>query len=178
MRYDFSEEKRLLPPKLIYPDPRDVTKDGLIKANNGSSIRLKYPSENQIDGITFKYSKDINIIPSMFTGEEYKDYSRPVLNEDCIFKVCSCKKGFKDSKIITFKFFINKDTQEVLITKQAEVNANIDIIIKRRDEFDPVSGLTLHYMKSSPSLNESKDFKISWLRLVLLTITSIPGSKG
>jgi len=159
LRYDFSEEKRLQPPRLIYPDPKDVTKEGFIKANNGSSIQLKYPSENSIEGIFFKYSKDINIIPSSFTGEEYKDYSRPVLDKDCIFKACSCKKGFKDSKIITFKFVINKGTKDISITRQADTKPNVDVIIKQKDRIDTNSELALHYIKSSPSFNESKEPK-------------------
>ena len=47
-----------------------------IIANNGASIILINPSENIMEGIKFKYSKDPNILPSMFSGEEYKDYSR------------------------------------------------------------------------------------------------------
>ena len=92
LRYNFSEEKRLLPPKLIYPDPKDINEEGYINANNGASIRLIYPDENIIDEIKFKYSRDPNILPSMFSGEEYKNYSQPILDKDCTFKVCSCKK--------------------------------------------------------------------------------------
>ena len=64
LRYNFSEEKRLLPPKLIYPDPKETNEEGYIIANNGASIRLIYPSENITEGIKFKYSKDPNILPS------------------------------------------------------------------------------------------------------------------
>ena len=161
LRYDFSEQKRLFPPKLIQPDPKNVTEEGFIIANNGSTIRLKYPSENPIEGVTFKFSTDINILPSMFSGEEYKDYSQPVLSENCIFKACSCKRGFKDSNIITFKFYVNKDIKVDLLKVQAGKEVNPDVIIKGRDKIDTVSGLTLQYMKSSPLSKEQKDSKDS-----------------
>ena len=157
LRYDFSEQKRLLPPKLIQPDPKIITDEGFIIANNGSTIRLKYPSENPIEGVVFKFSRDINILPSMFSGEEYKDYSQPVLSENCIFKVCSCKKGFKDSNIITFKFYVNKDIKVDLEEVQLGKEANLDVIIKGKDQIDTVRGLTLIVAKSSPLDREQKD---------------------
>jgi hypothetical protein len=157
LRYDFSEQKRLLPPKLIQPDPKIITDEGFIVANNGSTIRLKYPSENPIEGVVFKFSRDVNILPSMFSGEEYKDYSQPVLSENCIFKVCSCKKGFKDSNIITFKFYVNKDIKVDLEEVQLGKEANLDVIIKGKDQIDTVRGLTLIVAKSSPLDREQKD---------------------
>jgi len=150
LRYNFSEEKRLLPPKLIYPDPKDINEEGYINANNGASIRLIYPGEKNIEGIKFKYSKDPNILPSMFSGEEYNVYSQPILYQDCTFKVCSCKKGFKDSKIITFKFIINNDVKETVITKYVDAKANDDVMIKEKNNIDTNSALALRPVLSSP----------------------------
>ena len=93
----------------------------------------------------------------MFSGEEYKDYSQPVLSENCIFKVCSCKKGFKDSNIITFKFYVNKDIKVDLEEVQLGKEANVDVIIKGKDQIDTVRGLTLIVAKSSPLDREQKD---------------------
>ena len=136
LRYDFSEENRLLPPILTYPDPKKVDKDGNIIANKGSQIKLKYPSDQPIRSVFFKYSKEVNIIPSFFSGEEYKEYSFPDLDKDCIFKVCSCKKGFKDSKIITFKFVVNNEIEERLTKKEAKKEAKIDQIIRETNKID------------------------------------------
>ena len=155
LRYNFSEEKRLLPPKLIYPDPKDTNGEGYIIANNGELIRLIYPSENIMEGIKFKYSKDTNILPSMFSGEEYKDHSQPILDKDCTFKACSCKKGFKDSKIITFKFIINNDIKEKPVIKQGETEPGIDGITKGKDHIDTNSEFGFHYVKSSPFSRDS-----------------------
>ena len=162
LRYNFSEEKRLLPPKLIYPDPKETNEEGYIIANNGASIRLIYPSENITEGIKFKYSKDPNILPSMFSGEEYKDHSQPILDKDCTFKACSCKKGFKDSKIITFKFIINNDVKEHLEIKQGVAKAGPDVITKIPDAIDTHTDLAFHYIKSSSlSINSPRDSKES-----------------
>ena len=162
LRYNFSEEKRLLPPKLIYPDPKETNGEGYIIANNGASIRLIYPSENITEGIKFKYSKDPNILPSMFSGEEYKDHSQPILDKDCTFKACSCKKGFKDSKIITFKFIINNDVKEHLEIKQGVAKAGPDVITKIQDAIDTNTDLAFYYIKSSSlSLNSPRDSKES-----------------
>ena len=154
LRYDFSEEKRLLPPELIYPDPKNVSQEGYIIANYGSLIELKYPPGNKIKGYYFKYSKDINILPSIFSGEEYNDHCQPHLDSNCIFKVCTCKKGFKDSKIVTFKFFINEDVKEKPIIKIAGTKPGKNDIIKIFESiktpviaFNPVSPGQL----SSPS---------------------------
>ena len=138
LRYDFSEENRLKPPILIYPNPDSIDSEGNIIANKGSLIKLKYPSENPIIGIFFKYSKDLNIAPSTFSGQEYKEFSLPDLDKDCIFKVCSCKKGYKDSKIITFKFVINNEKEEILAQKEAGVKAKLDQIGKERNRLDSV----------------------------------------
>ena len=150
LRYNFSEEKRLLPPKLINPDPKAINEAGYIIANNGASIRLIYPGEKNIEGIKFKYSKDPNILPSMFSGEEYNVYSQPILYQDCTFKVCSCKKGFKDSKIITFKFIINNEVKETVITKYVDAKANDDVMLKERNVIDTNSALALRPVLSSP----------------------------
>lgn len=138
LRYDYSEENRLKPPILIYPNPDSFDSEGNIIANKGSLIKLKYPSENPIIGLFFKYSKDPNIAPSSFSGQEYKEFSLPDLDKDCIFKVCSCKKGFKDSKIITFKFVINNEKEEILAQKEAGVKAKLDQIGKERNRLDSV----------------------------------------
>jgi hypothetical protein len=125
LRYDFSEENRLKPPILVNPKP-ELDSQGNIIANKGSLIKLKYPSEDPIRDIYFKYSKDINIAPSSFSGQVYKEFSLPDLDKDCIFKVCTCKKGFKDSKIITFKFVINNEKEELLTQKIATVTAKTE----------------------------------------------------
>ena len=138
LRYDYSEENRLKPPILIYPNPDSFDSEGNIIANKGSLIKLKYPSENPIIGLFFKYSKDPNIAPSTFSGQEYKEFSLPDLDKDCIFKVCSCKKGYKDSKIITFKFVINNEKEEILAQKEAGVKAKLDQIGKERNRLDSV----------------------------------------
>ena len=138
LRYDYSEENRLKPPILIYPNPDSFDSEGNIIANKGSLIKLKYPSENPIIGLFFKYSKDPNIAPSSFSGQEYKEFSLPDLDKDCIFKVCSCKKGYKDSKIITFKFVINNEKEEILAQKEAGVKAKLDQIGKERNRLDSV----------------------------------------
>ena len=149
LRYDYSEENRLKPPILIEPNPDIVDVEGNIIANKGSLIKLKYPSEKPIMGLFFKYSKDINIAPSFYSGEEYKEFALPDLDKDCIFKVCSCKKGLKDSKIITFKFIINHDIEEKLIQKEALAKARIDQIGRERNKIENV-GLAF---SSQPSFN-------------------------
>ena len=153
LRYDFSEENRLKPPILIYPNPDSVDSEGNIIANKGSLIKLKYPSENPIIGIFFKYSKEPNIAPSTFSGQEYKEFSLPDLDKDCIFKVCSCKKGFKDSKIITFKFVINNEKEEILAQKEVGVKAKIDQIGKERNRIENV-GIQFGSLQSS-GMNDS-----------------------
>ena len=155
LRYDFSEEKRLLPPVLIEPDPKNVDQEGNIIANNGSSIKLKYPEQNRIEGITFKYSKDINILPSIFSGEEYKEYSQPMLDKNCIFKVCSCKKGFKDSKIITFKFYINMDIKVQYEIRKIGAEAGKDAITKKSERIDTNPELAFRPIQSSPLIQNS-----------------------
>jgi hypothetical protein len=157
LRYDFSEENRLKPPILVNPKP-ELDSEGNIIANKGTLIKLKYPSENSKD-IYFKYSKDINIAPSSFSGEEYKDFSRPDLDKDCIFKVCTCKKGFKDSKIITFKFVINKDKEELLTQKEAQTKAKIDRIGKERNKIENVDrNLQFGSLQSIGSNNSPHNF--------------------
>ena len=153
LRYDFSEENRLKPPILIYPNPDSVDSEGNIIANKGSLIKLKYPSENPIIGIFFKYSKEPNIAPSTFSGQEYKEFSLPDLDKDCILKVCSCKKGFKDSKIITFKFVINNEKEEILAQKEVGVKAKIDQIGKERNRIENV-GIQFGSLQSS-GMNDS-----------------------
>ena len=96
----------------------------------------------------------------MFSGEEYKDHSQPILDKDCTFKACSCKKGFKDSKIITFKFIINNDIKEKPVIKQGETEPGIDGITKGKDHIDTNSEFGFHYVKSSPFSRDSpRDYK-------------------
>ena len=154
LRYDFSEQNRLLPPVLTNPDPKKVDEEGNIVANKGSQIKLKYPSDQPVIGVFFKYTKDINTIPSSFSGEEYKEYSFPDLDKDCIFKVCSCKKGFKDSKIITFKFVVNNEIEELLTKKEAKKEAKIDQITRVTNRIDNTD---LHF---SPLQSFTSDDKI------------------
>ena len=152
LRYDFSEKNRLLPPILTNPSPKNVDKEGNIIANKGSQIKLKYPSDKPIIGIFFKYSKGMDTIPSFFSGEEYKEHSLPDLDKDCIFKVCSCKKGFKDSKIITFKFVVNNEIEEILTKKQATKKAQIEQITR---DIIKIDNTDLHF---SPFQSYASDY--------------------
>ena len=111
LRYDLSNNNRLLPP---------------ILSKEGREIIFKYPKENPPSNIYYKYSKDPNIIPSFFSGEEYTDYSRPYLVKDCIIKACTCKEGFKDSEIATFKFTVDsKEKINIVIKKPPGKTSNV-----------------------------------------------------
>jgi hypothetical protein len=157
LRYDFSEEKRLLPPILEYPDPKNINENGEIIANKGSQIKLKSPEGNPTVGIFFKYSKNSKILPSFFSGEKYESYKLPDLDIDCVFKVCTCKKGYKDSKIITFKFSINYEKEDIYITKNVGKESNNDVMTNVHDQIDtPDSELVFksHYSES-PNENSS-----------------------
>ena len=106
----------------------------------GKDLIFRYPNDNPPSGIFFKYSKDPNILPSFFTGEEYKDYSHPNLDDDLnIIKVCTCKKGYKDSKIVTFKFIIDTNKNVHKKEKQIDIKPKEDVIIKNEEHFDSPS---------------------------------------
>lgn len=128
LRYNLSEKNKLLPPILESPDPRNV-KNGAIIASKGKDLIFKYPEDNPPSEIVFKYSRDPNILPSFFTGEEYKDYAHPNLDKDCIIKVCTCRRGFRDSKILTLKFTItDATTNEILKEKVIDTKPRMDVV--------------------------------------------------
>ena len=128
LRYNLSEKNKLLPPILESPDPRNV-KNGAIIASKGKDLIFKYPEDNPPSEIVFKYSRDPNILPSFFTGEEYKDYAHPNLDRDCIIKVCTCRRGFRDSKILTLKFTItDATTNEILKEKVIDTKPRMDVV--------------------------------------------------
>ena len=125
--------------------------------NSFISSALTSSRQNDVNIYSF-YKKNknrfLNILPSIFSGEEYNDHCQPHLDSNCIFKVCTCKKGFKDSKIVTFKFFINEDVKEKPIIKIAGTKPGKNDIIKIFESiktpviaFNPVSPGQL----SSPS---------------------------
>ena len=136
LRYDLSETNRLLPPTLSSPEPSNINENGEIMANKGKILKFKYPNENHPQEIFFKYSRDPNVIPSFFTGEEYKNYSPPILDKDCIIKVCSCLQGFKDSKIITFKFVINSEKIENYKETEVGVKPRNDVLTKIQEHLE------------------------------------------
>ena len=140
LRFDLSDKNRLLPPILESPDPKNINQNNEILANKGKDLVFKYPVENPPQDIFYKYSKDPNVIPSFFSGEEYKDYSRPCLDKNCIIKVCSCRKGFKDSEIITFKFSINSNEAIKYVVKTTDINRKGgDFVIRPEAHFSPGS---------------------------------------
>ena len=153
LRYDFSEENRLLPPIYEFQKDDKLDNEGNIITNKGSQIKIKYPLEKLSKDVYFKYSKDPNIIPSMFSGIKYNDYFPPILDKNCIFKVCSCKNGFKDSKIVTFKFIINNDIEMAYYEKKVMKEAKKDIIVKEHNVIDADSSLVFKNQYSNPSIN-------------------------
>ena len=152
LRYDLSEKNRLLPPILVSPNPSYKNENGEILANKGKDLIFKYPKDNPPSDIFFKYSKDPNILPSFFTGEEYKDYSHPNLDKDLtVIKVCTCKKGYKDSKIVTFKFVIDSNETVEIEKKEVDLKARGDFVIRPEDHIDSGS-LKFEAIQSSSSL--------------------------
>ena len=151
LRFDLSDKNRLLPPKLESPDPSNINQKNEILSNKGKDLIFKYPKENAPPGIFFKYSKDPNVIPSSFSGEEYKDYQRPNLEKDCIIKVCTCLRGFKDSKIITFKFAVDSNEEEKLVKQKPNVKKG-DFVIRPEEHIDPGSLAFQELNSSSLSL--------------------------
>ena len=133
LRYNLTNNNRLLPP---------------ILTKQGRELIFSYPKDNPPSGIYYKYSKDPNIIPSFISGEEYKDYSRPNLDKDCIIKVCTCKVGFKDSEIATFKFDIDSNEETKYVTKKPDLKKKGDFVVRREDKFDSGS-LRFEAMNSS-----------------------------
>ena len=138
LRYDLSDKNRLLPPVLKSPDPNN-NENNKILTNRGKDLEFKYPGENPPSDIFYKYSIDPNIIPSFFSGEEYKDYSRPTLDKDCIIKVCSCRKGFKDSKIITFEFSVNSNEEIKYVEKKVDITKKGNFVTRPEENFSPGS---------------------------------------
>ena len=163
LRYDLSDKNRLLPPKLESPSPSNTNEKNEILSSKGKDLIFKYPTDNAPDGIFFKYSKDPNIIPSTFSGEEYKDYQRPNLEKDCIFKVCTCKKGFKDSKIVTFKFAVDSNEVVKIVKKNTEIKTG-DFVIRPEAHFDPGSDAFKEINSSSlsPQGNTSRQGSSSY----------------
>ena len=148
LRYDLSNNNRLLPPELLSPDPLNTNEKNEILSNKGRDLIFKYPKEQPPHGIYYKYSKDPNILPSFFSGEEYKDYSRPNLDKDCIIKVCTCKEGFKDSEIVTFKFAIDSNEETEYVIKRPDLKKKGDFVVRHEDKFDSGS-LRFDAMNSS-----------------------------
>ena len=138
LRYDLSDKNRLLPPVLKSPDPNN-TQNNKILTNRGKDLEFKYPGENPPSDIFYKYSIDPNVIPSFFSGEEYKDYSRPTLDKDCIIKVCSCRKGFKDSKIITLEFSVNSNEEIKYVEKKVDITKKGNFVTRPEENFSPGS---------------------------------------
>ena len=160
LRYNLSEKNKLLPPILESPDPRNV-KNGAIIASKGKDLVFKYPEDNPPPEIKFKYSRDPNILPSFFTGEEYKDYAHPNLDRDCIIKVCTCKSGFRDSKILTLRFTItDSTTNEVLHEKEVDTKPKIDVVNRPHVYIDSkgpkIEKITASDFNSSSPLNVSR----------------------
>ena len=94
----------------------------------------------------------------MFSGIKYNDYFPPILDKNCTFKVCSCKNGFKDSKIVTFKFIINNDIEIVYSEKKTLKDANKDIMVKKKNEIDDDSSLVFKNQYSIPSINSPQHY--------------------
>lgn len=148
LRYNLSDKNKLLPPILESPNPNKV-KDGAIVISKGSELKFRYPEDNPPQNIVFKYSRDPNILPSFFTGEEYKHYAHPNLDKDCIIKVCTCKKGFRDSKIVTLKFTITDSVaSEILKERVIDTKPQIDVVI-RPDLFINSKGPKIEKISSS-----------------------------
>ena len=118
-----------------------------VQAEKASSPMLITPV-----GITVFLQPHNNILPSFFTGEEYKDYSHPILDNNYnIIKICTCKKGFKDSIIKTFKFV--RDSNETIVYEERKVDlkAKGDFVIRPEDHIDSGS-LRFDAVQSSSSL--------------------------
>ena len=139
LRKDLSDKNRLLPPILKSPDPTNVDQNNRIISIKGKDLEFKYPDESISSDIFYKYSKDPDIIPSFFSGEEYKDYSRPTLDKDCAIKVCSCRKGFKDSKIITFEFSVNFNEEVKYVEKILDTKKQGNYVIRPVVNISPLS---------------------------------------
>ena len=159
LRYNLSEKNKLLPPILESPDPRNI-KNGAIIASKGKDLIFKYPEDNPPSEIVFKYSRDPNILPSFFTGEEYKDYAHPNLDRDCIIKVCTCRRGFRDSKILTLKFTItDATTNENLIERDIVAKPRMDVVNRQTIYIDS-KGPKIEKISSS-DLNSSSPNNVS-----------------
>ena len=161
LNYNFSEKKRLDPPLLISPEPLNEI-EGYLLVKKYSIIKLIYNNANT-KGVFFKYSIDKNIPPSFYSGIEYKEYSPPILAEDCFFQACSCKKGFKDSKIIKIKFIVSKEQEEKLIQyviKQTEIEPKKNEVIRQKNIIDniPSSNFYSKYTKGSKGKKDSNQF--------------------
>jgi hypothetical protein len=159
LRYDLSDKNRLLPPVLDSSLQLKYNEKGEIISNKGKDIIFKYPKENPPPGIIFKYSKDPNILPSFFTGEEYKYYSHPNLDKDCIIKACTCRKGYKDSKIVSFKFIIDTNEVEKFVEKKVDTRPRIDVVEATALHIDSgglAFGPQSSFSSNSPQRNTSR----------------------
>jgi len=159
LRYNLSEKNKLLPPILESPNPRNI-KNGAIITSKGKDLIFKYPVDNPPPDIVFKYSRDPNILPSFFTGEEYKDYAHPNLDKDCIIKVCTCRKGFRDSKILTLKFTItDSTTTDNIKEKDIDTKPKMDVV-NRPSIYIDSKGPKIEKISSS-DLNSSSPHNLS-----------------
>ncbi len=115
LKYDLSENKRLLPP-IADPPGGNVKKGTLVslKIDKRDYERLKKSD------VFFKYSMN-DIIPSSFSGELYYDNKKIFIDKDCEIKVCTCKFGYKDSIIVTFNFTVSGGNVKRVI-KKTDIN--------------------------------------------------------
>ena len=140
LRYDLSNSNRLLPPEVSpASDGNSVPK--------GTQLIFKYPKN--IPDVFFKFSSDPNILPSSFSGELYLDNLGKTLDNNCVIKVCSCKKGFKDSKIITLTYVISNEDNEKAVEKELDARDRQDRV--ERPEYRLGSGNLFQGIQVSPS---------------------------
>ena len=138
LRYDLST--RLLPPEVSpISDGNSVPK--------GTQLIFKYPKN--ISDVFFKFSSDPKILPSSFSGELYLDNLGKTLDNDCVIKVCSCKKGFKDSEIITLKYIISNEDNEKAVELELDTRERKDQV--ERPEYRISSGNFFQGVSMSPS---------------------------
>ena len=158
LRYNLSDKNRILPPLLKSPDPKNVNQNNKIVSVKGADLVFKYPDENPPPDIFYKFSKVPNVIPSFFSGEEYNDHLRPSLNSDCRIKVCSCRNGFKDSKIVTFEFSVNTDEEIIYHEKEGGIKGKGNVMNRPENDLD-VKGEYFGLMSPasySPEANTSR----------------------
>lgn len=123
LKFDLSEEKRLLPP-IVTP------REGIVKKGTLLTITYKNDKEKDKHEIFFKFSTNPDCIPSFFSGELYNENSPIILDEDCIVKVCACKSGFKDSIIITNRYQVTTEERENAEKIMLAENENQNFVVR------------------------------------------------